>query len=94
MENQMSYSIKNGKVVRKQHDQGSVNRFCRTIQDMTLPISEQEALTLMTSGAGHVAHMMCAHDDWCSTMQTGNGSDCNCNPRVTFRRHPHQMDKH
>ncbi len=37
---------------------------------------------------GRVSHMMVRHDDWCKTLQTGNGEDCNCEPLVTTHLQP------
>ena len=31
-----------------------------------------------------VIHTVYQHDDWCKTLKTGRGGDCNCNP--TMRR--------
>jgi len=72
----MSYTVKNGKIIREKHDQSRVDRFCRAIKDLTIPISEAEAL----NPKGGVVHIMCAHEDWCHTMKTGIGTDCTCTP--------------
>lgn len=92
----MSYTIKNGKVVREQHDQTHVDRFCKAVKDQAIPISEAEARELLFTGKGrgNVIHTMCAHEDWCRTMQTGNGNDCTCTPQITYYRHPTAADKH
>ena len=38
---------------------------------------------------GCVFHSMIAHDDWCLTLKTGNGGDCNCTPTITrYRQKP------
>jgi hypothetical protein len=92
----VSYTIKNGRVVRDKHEQSRVDRFCRAVKDQTIQISVAEAkeLTSSSKGKGAVIHMMCAHEDWCRTMQTGNGADCTCTPVVTYHRHPTAADKH
>jgi hypothetical protein len=35
---------------------------------------------------GKVTHAVIAHDDHCKTLQTGNGSDCDCSPSVSYHR--------
>jgi hypothetical protein len=29
-----------------------------------------------------IYHTFVAHDDWCNTLKTGRGQDCNCDPDV------------
>jgi hypothetical protein len=84
----MSFTVKNGKIVR--HDQARIDRFSRAIIEQTIQISEVEAL----NSKGGVIHIMCAHEDRCRTMKTGNGSDCTCSPTVTYHRHVTDADKH
>ena len=36
-------------------------------------------LNKLIEGGGLIM-VQIAHDDWCKTLKTGNGSDCNCNP--------------
>ena len=33
----------------------------------------------LVKGGGVTIINIC-HDDWCKTLKTGNGADCNCNP--------------
>jgi hypothetical protein len=35
---------------------------------------------------GQVTHACVSHDKHCKTLRTGNGSDCTCNPDVSFHR--------
>jgi hypothetical protein len=37
---------------------------------------------------GTVTHMCISHDDGCPTLATGIGSDCKCNPDVSYHRQP------
>jgi len=67
--------------IREKHDQSRVDRFCRAIKDLTIPISEAEALK--PKGG-----IMCAHEDWCDTMKTGIGTDCN-QPLAAARNNLH-----
>ena len=94
----MSYVVKNGKVVRGKHDQARVDRFCRAVKDQTIPISDAEAMELLsTRGRGKgvvVIHTMCAHEDCRQTMETGNGNDCTCTPQITYYRQPTNADRH
>lgn len=30
--------------------------------------------------SGGIVMLTVAHDDWCKTLKTGVGADCNCNP--------------
>lgn len=35
-----------------------------------------------------IIHAVYSHDSGCQTLRTGRGSDCNCNPSLTFHREP------
>jgi hypothetical protein len=85
----MSYTIKGGKILRrKAHNQKAVDKYCREVVATSTPISEAD----VDSRRGTVTHVMIAHDDWCGTMKTGSGSDCNCTPRATYHRMPRPSD--
>jgi hypothetical protein len=43
------------------------------------------AYELFEPGKG-VVHAVYSHDDHCNAPRTGRGSDCNCNPDLTFHR--------
>jgi len=49
-------------------------------------ISEADMMAAICNGGGGVFHTQMAHEDWCKTMKTGNGSDCTCEPEVTHYR--------
>lgn len=72
------------------HDQARADRLARTMRSISTPMSEADYLRAVfgnkserTSG---VFLLEVAHDDWCRTMKTGNGSDCNCNPVISHRK--------
>lgn len=49
-------------------------------------ITPDDAARLMTEQPGlYILHV--AHDDWCQTLRTGNGLDCNCSPETTLERY-------
>jgi hypothetical protein len=50
-------------------------------------IPPERLLSVMSSGPV-VVHAVYQHDDWCRTLVTGRGSDCNCNPTVTYHQQP------
>jgi hypothetical protein len=87
----VSYTIKGGKIVRHKHNQAAVDSYCRNVVAMSKPISEADFLNV-EKRRGTVTHVMIAHDDWCGTMKTGSGGDCNCNPRVTYHQMPRPSD--
>ena len=35
---------------------------------------------------GTVASMTICHDDWCNTLKTNDGLDCNCAPHIQLHR--------
>jgi hypothetical protein len=82
----MGYTIKNGKLHRPQHDQKRADRICRSIRDMTVQISEAEYMDIVGQQSPGVVHIMCAHEDWCRTMQTGAANDCTCKPTITYHK--------
>ena len=47
-------------------------------------ISADEALRRMCGGVSGVMVVQLAHDDWCATLKTGRGGDCNCTPDETL----------
>lgn len=79
----MSYTTKNGKLVKSAHNQDRVDGYCKQIKDTRQQISQADMLASIGKG-GSVIHSMMAHDDWCPTMKTGNGNDCTCEPDVTY----------
>ncbi len=66
----------------RRHNQADADKFAKFIRDTRKPSSREELL----ASSGGVFHMCVAHDAWCKTLTTGNGSDCNCNPEETFYR--------
>lgn len=49
-----------------------------------IPITADDALTLILSGKGAILMHEYLHDDWCPTMKTGSGTDCTCEPDEQF----------
>lgn len=47
-------------------------------------ISADEAMRRMCGGVSGVMVVQLAHDDWCATLKTGRGGDCNCTPDETY----------
>jgi hypothetical protein len=41
----------------------------------------------LNNGKPGVFHTVYQHDDWCRTLVTGRGTDCNCNPTISMHRH-------
>lgn len=39
-----------------------------------------EEMTQAIAGQAGVFVLNVAHDDWCMTLKTGRGDDCNCSP--------------
>jgi hypothetical protein len=54
---------------------------------LSWPEVPPEQLLSVMSRPG-VVHAVYQHDDWCRTLVTGRGSDCNCNPTVTYHQQP------
>jgi len=56
----------------------------RNVPPPLTPISEAEAVRIITSGTPGLVNLFVGHDDWCRYFKTGRPGDCNCNPEVEY----------
>jgi hypothetical protein len=82
----MAYTVKNGKL-HKQHKQSDVDAYAKQVRE-TRPQSSLAEMMASIGNGGGIFHTLVAHEDWCKTMKTGNGSDCTCDPETTFYKEP------
>jgi hypothetical protein len=69
-----------------QHNQDRADKFARVCRDACDPLTREQYFQAISSGGPKVHHAFVAHDSWCKTMNTGRGSDCNCNPEISYGR--------
>jgi hypothetical protein len=75
---------RNHKIIRRAKSRKAAKDARQRLAQWAKSLPEIPVIDAFTPGM--VTHMCFSHDDHCRTLQTGNGSDCNCNPDVSYHR--------